>query len=144
MEDHPNADSLYVIKLHGDTNYQTVSDLKNSFAKSDLLGKQVLIITNLEKATIRGIDSECLIMSVSDGNSRELISGSGSDGDPAMLGDYLYNGDHVLSFKELQRVELQISGHHTFVRLGEKLLPLMLNKIYINVMPENMERVLIK
>ena len=144
VEDHPNADSLYVIKLHGDTNYQTVSDLKNSFAKSDLIGKQVLIITNLEKATIRSIDSECLIMSVTDGNSRELISGSGSDGDPAMLGDYLYNADHVLSFKELQRVELKISGHHMFVRLGEKLLPLMLNKKYINVMPENMERVLIK
>lgn len=144
VEDHPDANSLYVIKLHGNKLYQTVSDLKKYFTKTDLQGKHVLILINMEVAKIRGIESNCLIMSIEKEGSKEILSGKGHDGDDATLGKYTYNGEKILSFKEFQKLEFTVSDHHILLKLKEKSLPVMLNNEYINVSPEKLDKVAIK
>ncbi|ARD85603.1 methionyl-tRNA synthetase [Ferroplasma acidiphilum] len=140
VEDHPGADSLYSIKLHGDKIYQTVSDLKKYYTKSDLQGKQVLILTNIEKARIRGVESQCLILSIWNGNSKEVISSTGNDGDFATLGKYRYNGEETLTFKEFQKMEFTVSDHHIIAKLQEESLPVMLNGKDVNVSIENLDK----
>jgi methionyl-tRNA synthetase len=144
VEDHPKADSLYVMKLHGDKIYNAVSDLKRYYAPEELLGKQVLILANLEHAEIRGIKSECLVMTVQNDTSREILSGKGHDGDPIMLGDYVYNDEGSLAYKDFQKIEFNVSNHRVMVKLGEKILPLILDNQYINITTENMNRLTIK
>jgi methionyl-tRNA synthetase len=144
VEDHPDADLLYVIKLRGDKIYQTVSDLKKFYSRTELLGKQVLILTNLEKAKIRGKESECIIMAIKSNSGATILQAKGNDGDPVTLGKYSYNGEDILSFKEFQKSEFTVSKYHVMAKLGENILPLLHNGEYIDASVEYMNKVSIK
>lgn len=63
VKDHPNADKLYVIKVDLGNEHKTlVAGLKKSYAAKQLIGKKVVIFTNLEPAVLRGVTSEGMIL----------------------------------------------------------------------------------
>lgn len=64
VEEHPQADSLYVEQLDfGSSGHrQIVSGLKKYFTKDEMRGKQVLAVTNLESAKLRGVDSQGMLL----------------------------------------------------------------------------------
>ncbi len=65
VNDHPNADKLYLIKVSlGDREKQLVAGIKLSYTKEELLGKLVVVVDNLEPAVIRGQTSEGMILAV--------------------------------------------------------------------------------
>ncbi len=65
--EHPNADKLYVITLDlGDKTKQVVAGIRNSYQKEDLIGKQVVVVDNLEPAVLRGVESQGMILAASD------------------------------------------------------------------------------
>lgn len=67
VNDHPNADRLYVITVDlGDKTKQVVAGIKASYQKEDLLGKQVVLVDNLEPAILRGVESQGMILAASD------------------------------------------------------------------------------
>lgn len=63
-EEHPNADRLFVVKvdLGEETPRQLVAGIRASYAKEDLIGKKVVVVSNLEPATIRGVESQGMIL----------------------------------------------------------------------------------
>jgi len=72
---HPNADRLYVLKVDlgdGDER-QLVAGVRPSYATEDLVGKQVIVVTNLEPATIRGEESQGMVLAASDENGMSVI-----------------------------------------------------------------------
>lgn len=75
VNDHPNADKLYVINIDlGDKQKQIVAGIKGSYAKEDLIGKQVVVIDNLEPAILRGVESQAMLLAASDENGVCVIS----------------------------------------------------------------------
>ncbi len=67
VNDHPNADKLYVVKVDlGDLQKQLVAGIKGSYAKEALVGKQVVVLTNIEPATLRGVESQGMLLAASD------------------------------------------------------------------------------
>ena len=64
VEDHPNADKLVLLKVDlGDNKERTlVAGLKEHYTKKELIGKKVIIFTNLKPAVLRGIKSEGMIL----------------------------------------------------------------------------------
>ncbi len=61
--DHPNADKLYVLEIDiGDEKRVIVSGIKDWYSKEELLGKYVVVLTNLEPKKIRGIKSQGMIL----------------------------------------------------------------------------------
>ena len=67
VEDHPNADKLFVLKLKvGDMDRQVVSGIKNYYKKEDLIGKKVLMIVNLKAIKLRGVESKGMILAAAD------------------------------------------------------------------------------
>ena len=67
VSEHPNADRLYVISLDvGDKVKQVVAGIRGSYQKEDLLGKQVILVDNLEPAVLRGVESQGMILAASD------------------------------------------------------------------------------
>ena len=64
IEDHPNAEKLYVLKADfGKEGERTiVAGLKKHVPKEDLENKQAVFILNLEPVTLRGIKSEGMIL----------------------------------------------------------------------------------
>lgn len=68
VDDIPGSDKLYKLKVNdGDIIRQVVAGLKEVIKPSELLGKQVLILKNLEKAVIRGVESQGMILAIKEG-----------------------------------------------------------------------------
>lgn len=72
--DHPNADRLYVITVDlGEKTKQMVAGIKNHYKKEDLIGKQVVVVDNLDPAMLRGVESQGMILASSDDNGMAII-----------------------------------------------------------------------
>ena len=84
VQDHPNADRLYVITIElGDKTKQIVAGIKLSYKKEDLLGRQVVVVDNLEPAILRGVESQGMLLATTDekgmsviGPDKEMVLGS--------------------------------------------------------------------
>ncbi len=75
VNDHPDADRLYVIIVDlGDKTKQVVAGIKNSYQKEDLVGKQVVVVDNLEPAVLRGIESQGMLLAASDETGITIIT----------------------------------------------------------------------
>ena len=67
VNDHPNADKLLILTVDlGDKLKQVVAGIKNHYTKEELLGKQVILVDNLEPAMLRGVESQGMILAGSD------------------------------------------------------------------------------
>jgi methionyl-tRNA synthetase len=75
VSDHPNADKLYVITIDlGDKTKQIVAGIKAYYQKEDLVGKQVVVVDNLEPAILRGVESQGMLLATSDETGIVIIS----------------------------------------------------------------------
>lgn len=72
VADHPKADKLYILTLDvGGEEKQCVAGIRAYYEKEELRGKQVVIVNNLEPATIRGVKSSAMILAAV---SKEVLS----------------------------------------------------------------------
>src|SRR3989338_10384033 len=72
--DHPNADKLYIVKVDlGDKTKQLVAGIKGSYKKEDLVGKQVVVVDNMEPALLRGVESQGMILAASDESGFSVV-----------------------------------------------------------------------
>ncbi len=63
VENHPNADKLVILKVDfGDGEKQLVAGVKGFYKNEQLKGKKIVVLTNLEPATIRGVKSEGMLL----------------------------------------------------------------------------------
>jgi len=76
VEDHPNADKLYLVKIDvGDRVLQSCAGLKNHYKKSELENRAVVVLTNLEPAELRGEKSECMMLAAEDSEGNVELLG---------------------------------------------------------------------
>jgi len=64
VEDHPNAERLYVLKIDigEEQPRQIVAGVKTAYQKEELVGKKILVVANLQPATIRGVESNGMLL----------------------------------------------------------------------------------
>jgi methionine--tRNA ligase beta chain len=75
VAEHPQADRLYVLKVDvGGVEKQIVAGIRGSYAKEDLIGKQVVLVNNLEPALLRGVESQGMLLAASDEQGVCLVS----------------------------------------------------------------------
>ena len=70
VEDHPNADRLYVVKLDDGTESQRTicAGIKEYYSREDLMGKTVVFVANLKPRPLRGVVSEGMMLAADDGD----------------------------------------------------------------------------
>jgi methionyl-tRNA synthetase len=67
VEPHPNADRLLVLKVDlGGEERQICAGIRNHYAPEDLIGKQIVVVANLETAKLRGMESQGMLLAASD------------------------------------------------------------------------------
>ncbi len=72
--DHPDASKLLILKINtGEITKEIVAGIKNYYSKEDLVGKNIVIINNLEPAIIRGIESSAMLLAAQDENGISVI-----------------------------------------------------------------------
>jgi len=66
--DHPNADKLIVLKIDvGGQERQIIAGLKAWYAAEDLVGKDIVVVVNLEPRKMRGLESQGMLLAASVG-----------------------------------------------------------------------------
>lgn len=74
-EDHPKADKLLVFKVQVGNELRTiVSGIKDWYKKEDLIGKKVVVLTNLPPKKLRGIESQGMILAAEKDGDLSLLS----------------------------------------------------------------------
>jgi len=75
VNDHPNADKLYLVKVDlGDSQRQLVAGIKSSYSKEELIGKQAIILTNIEPAKLRGEESQGMLLAATDNSGIRIVT----------------------------------------------------------------------
>ena len=75
VEDHPNADKLLVLKLKlGNETRQVVSGIKKYYTGEELLGKKVVVVTNLKPIKLRGVESHGMVLAAECDGKLTLVS----------------------------------------------------------------------
>ncbi len=74
VSEHPNADKLFVVKFNvGEEEKQVVAGIKGFYNPDELVGKKVVAICNMQSATIRGVESNGMLLAAKDGTNLTLL-----------------------------------------------------------------------
>lgn len=69
VEDHPNADKLYLVNLDDGNNGRTIcAGIKEYYTIEELTGMTVVFVANLKPRPLRGVTSEGMMLAADDGN----------------------------------------------------------------------------
>jgi methionyl-tRNA synthetase len=82
--EHPNADKLLLLQIDlGDRQKQIVAGIRGHYQPEQLVGRQIVVLCNLEEAMLRGEESQGMLLAASDENGvvllkpdRECVPGS--------------------------------------------------------------------
>ena len=66
-EPHPNADKLMVLQVDlGTEQRQICAGIRNHYTPDELVGRQIVLVANLETAKLRGLESQGMLLAASD------------------------------------------------------------------------------
>jgi methionyl-tRNA synthetase len=84
-KEHPNANKLLLLQIQvGDVEKRIVAGIRGHYEPDQLVGRQIVVVNNLAPATIRGEESNGMLLAASDEQGvvllrpdRECAPGSG-------------------------------------------------------------------
>jgi len=72
---HPNADKLYVLNVDfGGEKRQLVAGLRGYYEPGEMLGKKTVVVTNLQPASLRGVESQGMLLAAQSGQVVSLLT----------------------------------------------------------------------
>jgi tRNA-binding protein len=83
--EHPNADKLMLLQIKvGEEEKQIVAGIRAHYTAEQLVGRQIVVVNNLQEAMLRGEESHGMLLAASDSTGvvllrpdRECESGAG-------------------------------------------------------------------
>ena len=78
-EKHPNADKLFILQvdLGANETRQIVSGLAQSYTPGQVIGKHIVVITNLKTTEIRGVESQGMLLAGKSNNQIAVVEVNG-------------------------------------------------------------------
>jgi len=65
--DHPNADKLLLLQIDvGDRQKQIVAGIRGHYRPEELVGRQIVVVNNLQEVVLRGEESKGMLLAASD------------------------------------------------------------------------------
>jgi methionyl-tRNA synthetase len=75
VKDIPKADKLYELEVDiGGKQITLVAGIKQHYERTELLGKKIAVVTNLEPVTIRGVESQGMLLAAIKEDKISLIT----------------------------------------------------------------------
>lgn len=73
--DHPNADKLLVLQVDlGDEKRQICAGLKGIYTPEQLVGQNLIIVANLAPRTMRGVESQGMLLAASPPDRSQVVT----------------------------------------------------------------------
>ena len=75
VEEIPGADKIWKLRIDvGAEKKSIVAGIKAFYTKEALLGKNIVIVNNLEPAVIRGVESQGMLLAAKDGSKLTILT----------------------------------------------------------------------
>ncbi|MGC8645192.1 MAG: methionine--tRNA ligase [Thermoplasmata archaeon] len=139
VEDHPNAEKLYVLDLDlGSEKRRIISGIKDSYSPSDLIGKKIIMVYNLKPASIRGLTSNGMLLAAEDEKGVHLLLAPETvkEGEQVDLGG-LETDDSELTIDEFRKMDIKthVADGKTLARMsfGDRSFFLKVREEYLYV-----------
>ena len=72
--DHPNADKLMLLEIKvGEAEKQIVAGIRGHYRAEELVGRQIVVVDNLQEVVLRGEQSNGMLLAASDGDDIVLL-----------------------------------------------------------------------
>ncbi len=109
VNDHPDADKLYVLDIDVGRKKQMVSSIKDYYKPKDLEGKHIVVVDNLKPAKFRGVISQAMLLALDDKDCT-LLFVDGKAGDPVTFGN-LKNNKEQITFDQFTKLKMSIKDN---------------------------------
>jgi methionine--tRNA ligase beta chain len=72
--EHPNADKLLLLEIDvGDRQKQIIAGIRGHYRPEELVGRQIIVVDNLEEVVLRGEESQGMLLAATDGEQIVLL-----------------------------------------------------------------------
>ena len=106
VKDHPEADKLYVLQINvGSEKRQICAGIKPFYKKEELLHKHIVLVFNIKKAKLRGVESNGMLLAAGE-NARILQAPKSKPGDEVFVEGYA-NRVSQIRYDDFLTVELK-------------------------------------
>jgi len=107
VENHPNADKLYVLRVDiGKETRQLCAGIKTYYTPDQLLGRNVVVLSNLKPAMLRGVESQGMVLAAELAGAVKLLGAHHSEpGDHVGIGD-ITAGKSQITIEDFQKITL--------------------------------------
>jgi methionyl-tRNA synthetase len=115
IEDHPDSDKLYVIKIDlGSEKRTLVAGLKPYLDKKEILGKKIIVVSNLKPAKLRGVESQGMLLAAEKGSFVKLLEAEKScAGDQVFIEDVAPKTD-LIKIDDFVKIKLEVKDKNVF------------------------------
>ena len=119
VKDHPDADKLLILEIDlGELGKRViVAGIKQFYSKEEIMGKNIIIVTNLKPAKIRGVQSNGMLLAASD--STGLVSllnpDNSNPGSRIFIDGIKHNPDYILEFEKFKEIKMKVNEKQQIV-----------------------------
>ncbi len=110
---HPNADKLYVLKVDMGKEIQLVAGLRQHYTPEQLSGMNIVVVSNLKPASLRGMQSNGMLLAADDGQHVVPLTCDALPGEDVAVEGYT-NSHQQITYEEFLKVKLSIDKSHVF------------------------------
>jgi len=115
VEDHPDADKLYVMQIDtgskkGEGKRQICAGIKDDYSVDELVGRKIVVVTNLKPAKLRGVESNGMLLAAeTDKICRLLEVGTAKVGERVFVGESCEGGRfNQITIDEFAKVKMVV------------------------------------
>jgi methionyl-tRNA synthetase len=125
VKDHPDADTLYLLHVDlGSLGKRViVAGMKPHYSKEEIKGKNIVVVSNLKPANIRGIKSNGMLLAAEDskGVCSLLNPGDSSPGSEVTVEGVTKEPTALLEFEDFKKVSMTVDGNQKATYNGKIL-----------------------
>lgn len=122
VEEHPNADKLYVLKIDlGNEERQLVAGLKKYYSKDELVGKHIVVVSNLQPAKLRGVESQGMLLAGENLETGKVKILEAPNSEPGSL-VYIEStkgkepNQNIIPFSHFEKIKLKVKDSRVYYK----------------------------
>ena len=116
-EDHPDAEKLFILKVDIGEERQIVAGLKAYYSLDEILGRKVIVVSNLKPAKLRGVKSEGMLLAADDeslgGDNVLLLTPSMDVPNGTKVNSGFETKGSRIEYKDFQKAVMRVARYST-------------------------------
>ncbi|MEM0448655.1 MAG: methionine--tRNA ligase [Methanomassiliicoccales archaeon] len=108
VRQHPNADKLLVLDVDVGKRIQLVAGLKEHYPQDALKGKMVIVVSNLQHAKLRGVESQGMLLAAEDGKEVRVLTPAENCAPGEVVSSGLRPSEKEISYADFQKLTMRV------------------------------------